>query len=233
MKPYKLLQSNFYVNARASVTKRNITVFLRTLFVAAATLFAIVLPAAGATIIGPTDPSVLPGGAPFTASGPATAYGRLGGQTWSYGSIPYAGQTTVWHGAVKNEVKFTMSGPTFANVGEVMSFDAVNSNLGGGLIVFNGSTLLPGTVGPPIYTRAVLQYKDTSGVNVAVIDPASVSVLTDGGVLVVPSAGFRLNFQFLASFSNGSGYIPALDFYDANRNPVYNGTAQVSFTELP
>jgi VCBS repeat-containing protein len=211
----------------APLTQRNVSAVFRTFLAAAATLFAVALPAAGATIIGPTDPSLLPGGAPFTPLGAATAYGRPGGQTWSFGAIPYAGQTTVWHGAVRNEVKFTMSGPTFANPGEVMTFDAVNSNLATGTLVFNGSTLMPGNA-TPVFTSAVLHYQDTAGVNVPVISPASVSVPTDGGVLVVPAAGFRLNFEFFASFTNGSGYSPALDFYDVNTTS--GGTAQVSFT---
>src|SRR5471032_1858823 len=103
-----------------ALRKRVLASVFQCLLTVTAALLVFYLPDAQATVIGPTDPSVLPGGAPFTSLGGATAYGRAGGQTWSFGAITYAAQTTVWHGAVQNAVEFTMSGPSFANPGEVM-----------------------------------------------------------------------------------------------------------------
>ncbi len=120
---------------------------------------------------------------------------------------------------------------------EIMTYNStLTANAGGlssGYVVWSGSTTFPST-GIQIFTRCTMHVTLASGANVALTQASTLGLPVDvGGVVPVTSStmNWRANILFEASFSSGSGFSPALDFYDNNpgsRNGV-SGTTGSSF----
>ena len=189
------------------------------------------------TLTGPVFPP--PMGANFVSADPGNTgmMGRTGGNTWYFSGIglPFC-DTTYW-GPANNLVRLSFLNSSFANgSGEVLTFQPAQSNLAAGIAVWTGQTFNPGT-GQPVYTKFTMTVNSHSGgvpgaagAAIALTDPTTVGLGSNVGALVPVTAGidYQVNFRFDASFTNGSGYQPALDFYDAQTTA--GGTAYESFT---
>jgi hypothetical protein len=163
--------------------------------------------------------------------------GRASGNMWYFSGIALpsvCGDTTYW-GPSNGRVRLSFVSSGFPNPGEVLTFQSGLSNLAGGIAVWTGQTFIPGS-GSPVFTRFTMTVNShsggvpgTTGAPIALTNPTTVGLATNVGALVPvpPGIDYRVNMRFDASFTNGSGYQPALDFYDAQTTA--GGTAFESF----
>jgi len=186
------------------------------------------------TVIGPFYPPPL--GLSFGASGSANdgSIGRSSGQTWYFTNVNLSASSVLFWGATNGSVRLSFLNPVypFPSYGsEILSWSAGLSSVSTGVSVWTGITILPGG-GTPVYTRFTLRVTDLSGAALAMADAASAGLpAAVGGVQIVePGIPFQANLKFEASYSAGSGFVPALDFYDSQYKSGAAGTAYSSFT---
>ena len=188
---------------------------------------------------GPIYPPPL--GVTFSSSG--SGIGRSGGITWDFQSTVLANSTTVFWGAKTNDgalggVKLSFDDGQNYGGAEIMTYSSSLTTSAGGLangyVVWSGQTQFPD--GTPVYTHCTMHVTLSGGGNVALTSASSLGLPTDiGGVVPVTSSSmhWQANILFEASFSSGSGFSPALNFYDDVNNAYhrYNsgGTAGSSF----
>ncbi|MGZ8870922.1 MAG: FG-GAP repeat domain-containing protein, partial [Pyrinomonadaceae bacterium] len=189
------------------------------------------------TLTGPVFPP--PMGANFVSADPGNTgmIGRAGGNTWYFSGIGLPSCDTTYWGPGNGGVRLSFVSSSFPNPGEVLTLQPGMSNLAGGFAVWTGQTLIPGAGATPVYTRFTMTVNSHSGgvpgaagAAIALTDPTTVGLASNVGALVPVTVGidYQVNFRFDASFTNGSGYQPALDFYDAQT--IAGGTAYESFT---
>lgn len=194
------------------------------------------------TLTGPILPPSMPFGATHVTGDPGNTglIGRAGGNTWYFFNVnlPAAcGNTTYW-GPQNNLVRLSFINSSFLNTpGEVLTFQPAQSNLPAGIAVWTGFTFNP-TGGQTVFTKFTMTANlhsgaapgGTVGAAIPLTDPTTVGLAPNIGALVpvTPGINYQINMRFDASFTNGSGYSPALDFYDANSTA--GGTCFESFT---
>jgi FlgD Ig-like domain len=179
----------------------------------------------GPGFIGPQFPP--PGTETYVPSGPGA--GLPGGTTWSHSAVSVATTTNVYWGPEANEIKMSFDGNSYSG-GEVMSFSLANSNLAGGVAVWEGVSQFIGNP-TPVYTRFTLTVtQQISGTPLALVQAAGPGVLGSAGVVLsVPSGlAYDANLYLEASFTNGAGYSAARLFYNA----FNNGTGTNLFSSI-
>lgn len=183
------------------------------------------------TLVGPLYPPPLD--LSFSESGSAGdgGAGRSSGKTWYFANVALANSAVVFWGPTNTGVRLSFLGgvhpfPYYSS--EIMSYTAGLSTPGNGVLVWTGVTFLPGN-STPVYTRFTLRVMNMSGIGLPLADAASAGLPGNvGGALIVkPGMSYQANLKFEASYSAGSGFVPALDFYDAQTTA--SGTAFSSF----
>ncbi|MCH9024280.1 MAG: hypothetical protein IH931_03020 [candidate division Zixibacteria bacterium] len=172
---------------------------------------------------GPTFPPPL--GSIFIASDSAGtgAIGRTGGNNWFHSDVNLASLTTVYWGFVSDSIMMSFDDSIYSDTvstmySEVMTYRPDSADLANGIALWAGETRLPGNA-TPVYTRFTVTIKDQVGdTTLALVDASSLGLPADVGgvVLVTDSLAYKANLQVLASYDSTTGFIPALDFYDAN-----------------
>lgn len=184
-----------------------------------------VLSAAAWAVTPTVVPYPAPGGNDVAFSGdPARAGGReltySGFNPSAYGSLYYGFGNYVGGTFVPGWPSLT-----FDRTPDVMLFDGAASDLAGGKAVFSGTSIVyMATTAPQIvYTRFTMAVSDIGGSALALVSPAPLGMPGElGGVLPVAGA-YKAHWLFEASFAAGSGYSPALDFFDGlvGKSPGY------------
>ncbi|MCU1264399.1 MAG: putative hemolysin [Acidobacteria bacterium] len=195
------------------------------------------------TYTGPVFPQNMPFGATFVTGDPTNIgkIGRAGGNTWYFSNVTLpshcSNPNTFW-GPANNLVRLSFVSNTFTNTpGEVLTFQPGQSNLPGGIAVWTGFTFNPSS-GQQVFTKFTMTANLHSGAApggavgspLLLLPPTNFGLqFSQGGMVqITPSIDYQINMRFDASFTNGSGYSPALDFYDANSTA--GGTCFESFT---
>ena len=109
-----------------------------------------VFPTMSVTFSGPGGIEQIPGGAMVESIGPDNnGFGDVGGTTWQLSDVWLANSKTVFWGPAPNEVKASMNDDIFDDgvPNEIMDFDAAESDLPNGLMVFTGTTIAPANGG--------------------------------------------------------------------------------------
>ena len=196
-------------------------------------LVSLCVSAARAQIPGPYYPP--PQGTLSYSASPTNdgAIGLSPGETWSFSDITMAASAPLFWGVSNNGVAFSMASPSF-NSSEIMTYQAGLSSPANGQFVWQGQTVLRNIqgVGQTVYTRFVVTITNLGGAPAVVFaTPAAFGLSTNVGTLVTVNSanvGFSVNMLFEASFTYGSGYEPALTFF--NSNPHQEGSAYSSVT---
>jgi uncharacterized repeat protein (TIGR01451 family) len=176
----------------------------------------------------PTGP-VQPGTAPFTGV-TATPSGDIAsgsGLTYTFGGLTPAllaqFNSAEWGPADANAIELAMNGDAaFGAPGQVLTFNAGDSNLASGKAVWTGSTPYP--LAQPAGTVTLLT-RFTMTLSTAL---NAVTGYGDGATVPV-TGNFSANLLFEVSADNGTTWMPAKDYFNAQQN-VLGNTIQSSFT---
>ena len=144
------------------------------------------------------------------------AIGLAGGETWSFAAATPTTQQSLWWGPAAGGVQLSFNNASFTGTGETLTYSSTLSNPSAGLVVYTGTTAFC-CGGGTVYTRFQMMY--TANGNSPLIDASGLglSSSTVGEVLPLAAtpAAFSVNLQFQASFTQNSGFQPALTFYNA------------------
>ena len=172
---------------------------------------------------GPTFPPPL--GSTFSESDSTDtgAIGRAGGNNWFHSDVNLASLTTVYWGFVLDSIMMSFDDSIYSDTvstmySEVMTYRPDSADLANGIALWAGETRLPGNA-TPVYTRFTVTIKEQVGdTTLALVDASSLGLPANAGgvVLVTDSFAYKANLLVLASYDSVTGFIPALDFYDAN-----------------
>lgn len=172
---------------------------------------------------GPTFPPPL--GLTFSESDSTNtgAIGRTGGNNWFHSDVNLAALTTVYWGFVSDSIMMSFDDSIYSDTvstmySEVMTYRPDSADLANGIALWAGETRLPGNA-TPVYTRFTVTFKEQVGdTTLALVDASSLGLPADAGgvVLVTDSLAYKANILVMASYDSTTGFIPALDFYDAN-----------------
>ncbi len=172
-----------------------------------------VQPALGSNLIGPVYPPPL--GVDWSGSGNS---GAAGGAIWIYQNVVLANFDSVYWGPVNDAINVSFNDSIYT-ANEVLQFSPESSNLGNGVLIWNGTTFFPGAM-DTVYTRYTMRLLNyATGGALSALPAVSITLPANvGGVLWVTSGlEYTVNFIFEASFSRNGPYQPALDFFDANK----------------
>jgi uncharacterized repeat protein (TIGR01451 family) len=176
----------------------------------------------------PTGP-VQPGTAPFTgvAATPSGDIGTAGGLTYTFSGLTPTlmaqFQSVEWGPADANAIELAMNGDaSFSTPGQVLTFNAGDSNLASGRAVWTGSTPYP--LAQPAQTVTLLT-RFTMTLSTAL---NAVTGYGDGATVPV-TGNFSANLLFEVSADNGVTWTPAETYFNAQQN-VLGNTVQSSFT---
>ena len=93
---------------------------------------------------------------------PAGDIGRSGGVTWYFSNAQLPYNTYTFWGPTNNGVRLSFNNSTFANPGEVMTYQPSQSDLCANTLVWTGTTTIPG-VASTIYTRCLVSVTTPNG----------------------------------------------------------------------
>ncbi|SPE50658.1 exported hypothetical protein [Verrucomicrobia bacterium] len=183
-----------------------------------------------ATLIGPVYPP--PGTLTFTQSDTNNdgSISRAAGETWFFSNVSIATSDITYWGPTNGGIALSMVSSAFSPA-EIMSYAPALSDLAQGLVVYTGQTQLPSNAAP-VYTRLTLAISNQAGpVPMSLTNATSVGLPADIGAVVripSPTFGFQATMHFSASFNPTNSFIPALNFFETNKNGNY--TAYSSFS---
>lgn len=170
------------------------------------------------TVYGPADEP--PGGVFMEVVGTLNdeLISRSAGKDITFSTVSLAAYTDVYFATKTDSVRLSMNGGEFTG-GEILSFNASLSDLPAGKVVWNGQTRTVESA-TPVYTRFTMLVRDANDNPVPLVDPAFLNQDPYlGGMAQIISRGvLKVNLKFTASYNQGSGFIPALDFSDQYSN---------------
>ena len=164
-------------------------------------------------LIGPVYPPPL--GVDWSGSGNSA---QAGGATWNYQNIALANFDTVYWGPVNDAICVSFNDSIYTD-NEVMHFSPPLSNLASGVLIWTGTTFFPEQT-DTVFTRYTIRLTQYGTANTLSAISASEAGLPDnvGGILwVIGGLDYTANFIFESSYSSGSAFQPALEFFDANK----------------
>lgn len=169
----------------------------------AAALFGSI-PASADTYVGPVYPP--PGGVTFSTNGiQAINPGRVA----TYQNFDLSATDELYFGIVS--AGLAMDG--FLNPGEMLTFDAANSNLANGIAQYAGITTLSSFGNPQtVYTRLTLTFQDLATSNALAL---TTNAAIGGGLIPVlnVAGSFKVGQSFTASNALNGAYTSAANFY--------------------
>lgn len=155
--------------------------------------------------------------------------GRPGGQTIVFSNINLTNYTDVLYATLANEVKMSLNGGDFTG-DEILTFDANNSNLATGNLIWNGATSMNTNEGAVIVvSKFLLNFTDLANNPLPLVPAGDYGLDPNIGAVVKLEAGgaFKINFIFLAGESTAD--TPALDFYYEANTPEEGVYAYLSY----
>jgi hypothetical protein len=169
------------------------------------------------TFSGPGTVDDIPGGATVAGSGPPQGFGK-GVMTWAISDVWRANDKFVYWGPAPDLVRGKAGADNIFNNGdpnEVLDFNAAQSNLGSGLLVFTGTTRIAGPSGgyQPVELRFEMQVVGRTLVTPASLDlPSSI-----GGLVELNDINdeVQVQFQLLARGNPSQSFLPWLTYYDS------------------
>jgi hypothetical protein len=183
------------------------------------------------TFSGPGTVDDIPGGATVEGSGPPQGFGK-GIMTWDISDVWRANDKFVYWGPAPDLVRGKAGADNNFNDGdpnEVMDFNAAQSNLGTGLLVFSGTTRIAAPSGG---FQAVELRFELQVVGRSLVSPASLGLPSSiGGLVELNDINdeVQVQFQLLARGNPSQSFVPWLTYYDSQ--PKAAGlTAYSSFT---
>ncbi len=141
---------------------------------------------------------------------------RAGGKTFVISNVPLASTRLVSFGPQANGVGLSFQFSDLSGPGDILTFQPSLSNLPGGVAVWTGSTTF--FSGQPVFTRFTMTATDTlTTLPIPLVAATDIGQPATIGALhgILPGQSFSVNHRFDASYTNGSGYAPALDVFDA------------------
>jgi len=146
--------------------------------------------------------------------------GTTAGKSYTFSAIKLLDQTEVFFGSKIDSIELSLDGSDFVTDGTVqenLQFSLALSDLPGGVLAWTGTTRLPESATTPVYTRFYMRFT-SGGVVLPLVDavPLGLDPYVGGVPDLTPGAYFTVNFQFQASYSESTSFIPHLDFYNAN-----------------
>jgi len=154
-----------------------------------------------------------------------------GGKTWTFTGFNLKLENALYWGPSPSTVGYpspadlAFDGTVDAADGEGMTYDAVNSNLAGGIQRWTGTAPFNGGTWS---TRLTITVTDTSGAALALTDAASLGITGVGAVLKV-TGDFKANMTMEAAPPPGTTYGAPAPQYDAATHPMSGGTLLSSF----
>lgn len=172
-----------------------------------------------------------PYGLTFTTSG---NIGRPGGGNWTYTAIDHRDLFHIWWVPCDDpsySCGLSMDGNVFA-ANEEWVFDAANSNLPGGVLVFTNTTniVLFDNSTPALTGRLTLTITG-AGQPLPFLDVASIGLVPREGSFAaeIPGAAYLVNMIIDVQDTPGGAWTPYLDYFDAAQTMDGGPQANVSF----
>ncbi len=172
-----------------------------------------------------------PFGLTWTATGDP---GRAGGMVWDYAGIDHADLFHIYWIVCDDPATpcgLSLDGP-IDDPAEEWVFDAADSSLGSGRVVFSNSThiLLADATSPQLYGRLVVQIFDDTNTTFPFATVGTLGVTARDGThgAEIISNGYHITVLIEVE-DNSLVWTPYLDYYDAQPTPDTGGTAAVSF----
>jgi uncharacterized repeat protein (TIGR01451 family) len=180
--------------------------------------------AADPTPVGPVQPGTSPfAGVTFTTTGDI---GKAGGLTYSFtGLTGNLGQFSdvEWGPADTSAIQLALNGdPTFSTTGQTLTFNASDSDLGGGTAVWTGSSPYP-LAQPPSDNTVPTRFVMTAST------PLNLTGYGDGATVTV-TGDFSVNLLF--EVFDGTTWQPATDYFNSQQNVTYTPPAQGEYSSF-
>jgi len=181
-------------------------------------------------IYGPMDPPPRGIMTTFTGSGPNDGQvGIPGGKTCTFQNCDLSATTTVYFSILNNEVKASMDGCSYSG-SEVMTYQAGQSNLNGGVAIWQGSTYIPLWNNVSSYIiygrniRFIMTVTDGSGTPVPLVSAASLGLPPNCGAVAPitdPDQVLRVRMEIQTYYGS---WQPILTYYndEAQHTPSGN-----------
>jgi len=160
--------------------------------------------------------------------------GRVGGLTWTYEGIQRGDLFHIYWVLCDDPLKprgISLDGP-IDRPGESWRFNATNSSLSTGKLVFDNTTAvaLDGGGSTALEGRLTVQIVDAMDVAIpfATVGTLGVTARAGGYGAEIPGTGYKVTA--IAEVKDmASAWTPYLDYYDAAPTPMMGGSSAVSF----
>lgn len=180
-------------------------------------------------IYGPAD--TLPKTIAFTYTGELDdeEIGLAAGKTLYFSNVELANTTDVYFSTLPDEVKLSLNGNVFGE-GEILQFDGSASDPLSGILIWTGTTTLPGDP-TTVYTKfTFVATEQGTGDPIPLESPDLITGSSyPGGIIhVVPGTPYQLNIRFDAGYSTET-MKPALTFYNDEQTTGNNAYSSYDF----